>query len=63
MAFMLNKFNTIYEHANALLNQTLSLKKNYTSTNKSSLIIAKNDININSNDILISVANLKADET
>ncbi|WP_169753616.1 filamentous hemagglutinin N-terminal domain-containing protein, partial [Campylobacter mucosalis] len=45
MPFMLNKFDNLYKNANSLLNDRLN-KKTYSQIDKSSLIIAKNDIKI-----------------
>ncbi|QCD45676.1 hemagglutinin repeat-containing protein [Campylobacter mucosalis] len=45
MPFMLNKFDNLYKNANSLLNDRLN-KKTYSQIDKSSLILAKNDIKI-----------------
>ncbi|MGH1601747.1 filamentous hemagglutinin N-terminal domain-containing protein, partial [Campylobacter majalis] len=46
MAFMLNKFDSLYLNANSLINSSLSSNKHSPVINQSSLIIAKNEINI-----------------
>ncbi|PPB51189.1 two-partner secretion domain-containing protein [Campylobacter hyointestinalis] len=46
MAFMLNKFDSLYSNANSLINNSLSSSKHSLQINQSSLIIAKNEISI-----------------
>ncbi|WP_229933699.1 filamentous hemagglutinin N-terminal domain-containing protein, partial [Campylobacter majalis] len=46
MAFMLNKFDSLYKNANSLINSSLSSSKHSPVINQSSLIMAKNKINI-----------------
>ena len=48
-AFILGKFQSIYSNAASLLNETFNKTKISNGINKSSVIVAKNDINIDAN--------------